>query len=56
VGGIVVAVPVVIFYNYLVTKVNFILTKLENQVNGLVLMINASNGKTREGGPEAGER
>ncbi|HWP67832.1 MAG TPA: MotA/TolQ/ExbB proton channel family protein, partial [Rectinemataceae bacterium] len=35
VGGIVVAVPVVIFYNYFVTKVNQILTKLENQVNAL---------------------
>ncbi len=42
VGGIVVAVPAVIFYNYLVTKVNLILVKMENQVNAFVLMINAS--------------
>lgn len=49
VGGIVVAVPVVIFYNYLVNKVNLILIKLENQVNVLILMINASQEKKHEG-------
>lgn len=43
VGGIVVAVPVVIFYNFFVTRVNLVLTKLENQVNTLVMLINASN-------------
>lgn len=47
VGGIVVAVPAVIFYNYLVGKVNLILIKMENQVNALVLMINA--GKFTDG-------
>jgi len=41
VGGIVVAVPAVIFYNYLVNKVNLILIKMENQVNSLILMINS---------------
>ncbi|MBN2875037.1 MAG: MotA/TolQ/ExbB proton channel family protein [Spirochaetales bacterium] len=45
VGGIIVAVPAVIFYNYLVTKVNLILLKMENQVTALVLMINS--GKRR---------
>ncbi|MHB0897007.1 MAG: MotA/TolQ/ExbB proton channel family protein [Spirochaetales bacterium] len=50
VGGIVVAVPVVIFYNYFVTRVNLILTKLENQVNTLVLLINAANGAEKKGG------
>jgi len=49
VGGIVVAVPVVIFYNYLVNKVNLILINLENQVNVLILMINASQEKKHEG-------
>jgi len=44
VGGIVVAVPAVIFYNYLVSKVNLILIKIENQVNALVLMVNSSKG------------
>lgn len=39
VGGIVVAVPTVIFYNFLVSRVNLILIKLENQVNSLILMI-----------------
>lgn len=42
VGGILVAVPAVIFYNYLVTKVNLMLIKIENQVNALILMINSS--------------
>ncbi|TFG84371.1 MAG: MotA/TolQ/ExbB proton channel family protein [Spirochaetales bacterium] len=40
-AGIIVAVPAVIFYNYLVNKINMILIKMENQVNALVLMINA---------------
>ena len=46
VGGILVAVPAVIFYNYLVNKVNLILIKMENQVNELVLMINANKEET----------
>lgn len=41
VAGIVVSVPAVIFYNYLVTKINLILIKMENEVNSLILMINA---------------
>jgi len=40
VGGIVVAVPCVIFYNFLVGRVNLIMVKLENQVNLLIAMIN----------------
>jgi biopolymer transport protein ExbB len=52
VGGIVVAVPIIMFYNYFVTKVNLILTKLENQVNALVLLINAANGAEKKGGSE----
>ncbi|MBP7095698.1 MAG: MotA/TolQ/ExbB proton channel family protein [Spirochaetia bacterium] len=47
VGGIVVAVPAVIFYNFLVTKVNLILVKMENQVNTLILMVNAGNNPKR---------
>lgn len=54
VGGIVVAVPVVIFYNYFVTRVNLILTKLENQVNSLVILINAA-GNGNSGKDEAEE-
>jgi biopolymer transport protein ExbB len=42
VGGIIVAVPAVIFYNYLVEKVNMILLKIENQVTALILMINSA--------------
>ncbi len=51
VAGIVVAVPAVIFYNSLVTKVNLILLKMENQVTALVLMINS--GKRRAISPAA---
>ncbi len=46
VGGIVVAVPAVIFYNYLVNKVNLILLKMENQVTALILMINSAKRRT----------
>ncbi|MDX9783525.1 MAG: MotA/TolQ/ExbB proton channel family protein [Spirochaetia bacterium] len=52
VGGLVVAVPVVIFYNYFVTRVNRILTILESRVNTLVVLINARNGLTEKGGSE----
>jgi biopolymer transport protein ExbB len=51
VGGIVVAVPTVIFYNYLVSRVNLFLIKLENQVNALILMIQPGPGK-RPGAPK----
>jgi biopolymer transport protein ExbB len=40
VGGIVAAVPSVVFYNYLTGRVGNILIRLENQVNALLLMIN----------------
>lgn len=52
VGGIVVAVPVIIFYNFLVSRVNQILTMLENRVNMLVLLINAGNGAAAKGESE----
>jgi biopolymer transport protein ExbB len=52
VGGIVVAVPVIIFYNFLVNRVNMILTTLENRVNMLVLLINAGNGASKKGESE----
>lgn len=52
VGGIVVAVPVVIFYNYFVTRVNMILTLLENRVNTLVMLINAGNGVSKKSASE----
>jgi biopolymer transport protein ExbB len=37
--GLIVAIPAIIFYNYLVTKVNNIITRLENRVNELVLLL-----------------
>jgi biopolymer transport protein ExbB len=55
VGGLVVAVPVVIFYNYFVSRVNGILTVLESRVNTLVVLINARNGITEKSGSEAYE-
>jgi biopolymer transport protein ExbB len=45
VGGIVVAVPVVIFYNILVSKVNLILIRLENQLNSLISMIRTGDAR-----------
>jgi biopolymer transport protein ExbB len=59
VGGIVVAVPAVIFYNYLISKVSLVMVKLENQVNTLILMVNAGVAKgipagvAEEGGASA---
>ncbi|MDP3178655.1 MAG: MotA/TolQ/ExbB proton channel family protein [Spirochaetaceae bacterium] len=41
VGGIIVAVPALIFYNALVARVGNILIRLENQVNALIVMINS---------------
>ncbi len=52
VGGLVVAVPVVIFYNYFVTRVNKILTILEARVNTLVVLINSGNGASGKSGSE----
>jgi len=40
--GLIVAIPVIIFYNYLVTKVNNIITRLENRVNELVLLLESA--------------
>jgi biopolymer transport protein ExbB len=53
VSGIAVAVVAVIFHNYLVSKANTIILKLQGQVNSLILMINASRGAAAEGAPEA---
>jgi len=38
-AGIVVAIPAVIFYNYLVSKVNHLIISLEDRVNELVLRL-----------------
>ena len=38
-AGIVVAVPAIIFYNHLVSKVNHIIIRLENRVGELVLLL-----------------
>jgi biopolymer transport protein ExbB len=39
VGGLVVAIPCVVFHNYLVATVNHIVIRLENRVNELLLFI-----------------
>ena len=38
-AGIIVSIPALIFYNYLVNKVNHIIIRLENKVNDLVLFL-----------------
>jgi biopolymer transport protein ExbB len=38
-AGIIVAIPAVIFYNHLVSKVNHMIIRLENRVNELVLLL-----------------
>lgn len=38
-AGIIVSIPSIIFYNYLVSKVNHIIIRLENAVNDLVLLL-----------------
>ncbi|MFW5795984.1 MAG: MotA/TolQ/ExbB proton channel family protein [Alkalispirochaeta sp.] len=38
-AGIIVAVPAIAFYNYLVSRVNHSIIRLENRVNGLVLYL-----------------
>jgi len=38
-AGIIVSIPAVVFYNYLVTKVNHMIIRLENRVNELVLLL-----------------
>lgn len=38
-AGIIVSIPAIIFYNYLVNKVNHLIIRLENRVSELVLML-----------------
>lgn len=38
-AGLIVAIPAIIFYNYLANKVNHIIIRLENRVNELVLLL-----------------
>jgi biopolymer transport protein ExbB len=44
-AGLVVSIPTVIFYNYLVTKVNHIIIRLENRVNDMVYMLASRRAK-----------
>jgi len=45
VGGLVVAIPIIMVYNYFTSRVNLIMTRLETQVNSLVDMISSYTGK-----------
>jgi biopolymer transport protein ExbB len=38
-AGLIVAVPTIVFYNYLVNKANHTIVRLENRVNELVLLL-----------------
>lgn len=38
-AGIIVAIPAIAFYNYLVSKVNHLIIRLENRVTGMVLLL-----------------
>jgi biopolymer transport protein ExbB len=38
-AGIIVSIPAIIFYNYLVSKVNHSIIRLENRVSELVLLL-----------------
>ena len=38
-AGIIVSIPAIVFYNYLVSKVNHIIIRLENRVNELVIFL-----------------
>ena len=44
-AGLIVSIPTVIFYNYLVTKVNHIIIRLENRVNDLVHLLQGGGRK-----------
>jgi biopolymer transport protein ExbB len=44
-AGLIVSIPTVIFYNYLVTKVNHLIIRLENRVNDMVHLLQGTRGK-----------
>jgi len=47
-AGLIVAIPAIIFYNYLVNKVNNTILRLENRANELVLMLGGSKNEIPE--------
>jgi len=46
-GGLIVAIPTIVFYNYLVSRVNHTIVRLENRASELVLLL---GGKDEEAG------
>ncbi len=51
-AGIIVSIPAITFYNYLVSKVNHIILRMENRVNELILVIGTGN---KDGGALSAE-
>ncbi len=50
-AGLIVSIPAIIFYNYLVNKVNHIIIRLENRANDLVLLVGGEEkGEGKKGG------
>ncbi len=47
-AGLIVSIPAVIFYNYLVNKVETILIKMENQVNEMILLLKGRESEDSE--------
>lgn len=45
-AGLIVSIPAIIFYNYLVNRVNHTIIRLENRVNDLVLLLGGESGGT----------
>jgi biopolymer transport protein ExbB len=50
-AGIVVSIPAITFYNYLVNKVNHMIIRMENRVNELILVIGAGRAAARVPAP-----
>jgi biopolymer transport protein ExbB len=48
-AGLIVSIPAVIFYNFLVTRINNILVKMENQVNDMILLMKHAGGSAGGG-------
>jgi len=55
-AGLIVAIPAIIFYNYLVSKVNHMILRMENRVNELVLLLGVNSYEVPEKITDADER
>ncbi len=55
-AGLIVAIPAIIFYNYLVSKVNHMILRMENRVNELVLLLGVNSYEVPEKVTDTDER